>query len=87
MISILNFAPNVDSIMVEIPIVNDVIFELDEVFNAILENPGERVVIGAADTADITILDNDGKCIDDKHRTNHTTSHFYALTYATRSIG
>ena len=58
----LTFAPDESTLSIPIDIINDDIFEFDEMFNAVLSNPGpnDRVTLGV-DTADITIQDNDGK--------------------------
>ena len=47
---------------VSVPIINDILVEMTEVFTATLSGVTESVIIGA-DTADVTIIDIDSECI------------------------
>ena len=47
---------------VSVPIIDDILAEMTEVFTGSLSAVTESVVIGA-DTADVTIIENDSKCI------------------------
>ena len=47
---------------VSVPIIDDFLVEMTEVFTATLSAVSGNVVIGA-DTADVTIIENDSECI------------------------
>ena len=47
---------------VSVPIINDILVEMTEVFTATLSAVSGNVVIGA-DTADVTIINDDSECV------------------------
>ena len=47
---------------VQVPIIDDLIVEPTEDFEATLLNPGPKVLIGTNDVAFVDILDDDGRC-------------------------
>jgi uncharacterized delta-60 repeat protein/uncharacterized repeat protein (TIGR01451 family) len=55
----LAFADGVTAISVAIPIVDDLLVEQDETFNAVLSNPAGGATLGPQTTATITIRDDD----------------------------
>ena len=58
------FAPSVSEQFVSVSVVNDVIVENNEMFTATLTSTGSLVTIGPSNTATATIIDNDGKYLD-----------------------
>ena len=56
------FFPRETSAQVQVPITDDSILEDTEVFTATLSTTDPHVVFGD-DTAFVTILDNNGKCV------------------------
>ena len=58
------FAPSVSEQFVSVSVVNDDIVENNEMFTATLTTTGSLVTIGPSNTATATIIDNDGKSLD-----------------------
>ena len=56
------FSAGQSNASVSVPIMDDDVIEMTEVFTGSLSAVTESVMIGA-DTADITIIDNDSECI------------------------
>jgi hypothetical protein len=55
----LSFGANIKSKSVSIPIVNDALDEMDEMFHIVLSNPQGGTQLGSIAAADVTIIDND----------------------------
>ena len=58
------FAPSDSEQFVGVSVVNDNIVENNEMFTATLTTTGSLVTIGPSNTATATIIDNDGKSLD-----------------------
>ena len=64
------FPPGITSATVSIGITRDSACECDEVFVGMLRAPdGDDVSVGTNDTATITIKDDDGEIVQNRHRT------------------
>ena len=58
-----------------IPIINDMIVERRESFDAILESGGDGVIIGTPGEAEVTIIDNDSKRLRVANHTGDDPNH------------
>ena len=56
----MTFEPGQTEFTVEVPIIDNAIVEETEIFTALLSTTNQNVMV-IEDSADVTILDNDGK--------------------------
>ena len=59
---VVTFSAGQSRASVSVPIIDDILVEMTEVFTGSLSAVTESVVIGE-DTADVTIIENDSECI------------------------